>query len=341
MIVYPLNEIIDVAGEWWPSDRPEFPVAGQLHFNSGGIELELNQAFDPPKGEIRVGDPIPQYPAIYGTTVKGEAVTLLDAQQLGVSMNYGSGGFRNSAKIYAQVLLFGAHMPVEDCFLKVGFRVPGLQVWLGRQVIDEKNEAIEDAKPRTQSFELKLVPEESFFIPSIEAVASCSYSLNSNSDRFSSIVVEVSSWFSFEPEEPRTIDWFLQQQERFLTIVSFLSGRPMAADAIQAKFDDSVDRVNVLVAMQGQADYEGKTPHDFFLSRPFISEPFEKICNKWFELAPQVSKPAALARSIMASEKLWLHMEFLSLMQALEGLHRALYDGEYMEDGEYELVKKS
>ncbi|MBA3966456.1 MAG: hypothetical protein H0X47_11885 [Nitrospirales bacterium] len=41
----------------------------------------------------------------------------------------------------------------------------------------------------------------------------------------------------------------------------------------------------------------------------------------------------------MASKGLWLHMEFLSLLQALEGLHRALFDGKYIEDHQYEPVK--
>ena len=36
-----------------------------------------------------------------------------------------------------------------------------------------------------------------------------------------------------------------------------------------------------------------------------------------------------------------LHIEFLSLMQALEGFHRALYEGLYMDEQGYASVKKA
>lgn len=46
-----------------------------------------------------------------------------------------------------------------------------------------------------------------------------------------------------------------------------------------------------------------------------------------------------LALSTMASEELWAHMQLLSLMQALEGLHRALFPGFYMDPTQYDLIR--
>jgi len=339
--MHTLDETIDVAGEWWPADKPESSVSGQLHFNKEGVELLLNQAFDPPQGMIRTGDAIPHYSAVHGITVMGEAVTLIDAWQAGTSMNFNSGGIRQPGIINTHFLVFGAHLPADFHFPKISFRVPGLQAWLGQKLIDRKNELSEDRKYRKQSYDLKMVPEEKFHIPSIDATASYYYGWNSSVNEFSSISVDISAWLSFEPGEPREINWYLEQQERFLTMVSFLSGCSMFADAIHARLDDSKNRVDILLNMRGvDVSEERGSPHNFFLSHPVISVPLETYCNKWFDLAPQADKPISLARSVMASEGVWLHMEFLSLMQALEGLHRALFDGNYMEDNQYESVKK-
>jgi hypothetical protein len=50
--------------------------------------------------------------------------------------------------------------------------------------------------------------------------------------------------------------------------------------------------------------------------------------------------PSQLALSVFCSEKLWLHVEFLSLIQALEGLHRAILPGGYMTADAYEDTRK-
>jgi hypothetical protein len=80
--------------------------------------------------------------------------------------------------------------------------------------------------------------------------------------------------------------------------------------------------------------------HDFFITRGTMGIELEHVLARWFEIYPKVHMPSRLAMSILASEKLWMHVEFLSLMQALEGFHRGLYDGNYTDEAKYEAVKK-
>jgi hypothetical protein len=337
--MHTLDETIEISGEWWLAEKPEMVISGLLYFNSQGIELHLNQAFTPPNGAIRPGDLNPKYAVVHGVTIKGEAVTLFDSQQIGTSFHFGSGGFKQPGRIYARALAFGAHIPADFQFLRVSFRVPGLQVWLGKQVIAHTITFDEEQKFTTQSFGLGRMPDETFRVCSIDSTLSWHYGWSSKADAFKSIRVDVSAWFSLQPDEGKTIDWFLGHHETLLTMLSFLSGHPLVADAIQAKFDESDHRADILVVTRKTEHPEQNYPIDFFLSRPTITAPLEEYCNKWFEIAPTVEKAASLARSVMASKDLWLHVEFLSLMQALEGLHRALYDGKYIEDSQYETVK--
>jgi hypothetical protein len=66
-----------------------------------------------------------------------------------------------------------------------------------------------------------------------------------------------------------------------------------------------------------------------------------KVIYTWFEKYPRVQIPSDLAISVLSSEELWHHVEFLSLMQALEGFHRGLYEGLYMDETGYHAVKQA
>lgn len=339
--MYTLGEEIDISGEWWLPGTDNSHVSGVLKFGSNGMELHINQSFSPPSGAIRPGDPNPKYPVVHGVTVKGEAVTLFDAQEFGTSFNFGSGGLRQPGRIYAHAIAFGAHLPAGFHFAKMRFRTPGLAVWLGHQVISESIIFDPENKLRFQSYNIQRIPDESFRVSSIDASISLSCGWSSKADAYNSVRVDVSAWFSFLPEQPQSIDWFLEQQTKFLTLLSLLSGHVFVSDAIQATFDESNHRADILLVGHKVKDCDFKHPVDFFLSKPTLSKPLGEITAKWFEVVKDVEKPASLARSILGSESLWLHVEFLSLMQALEGFHRALYDGNYMQESEYAEVKSA
>ena len=338
--MYSLNDTIDIAGEWWDSEHTDPIIPGQLTFaRNKGIELRVNQAFNPPHGAVRPGDPNPRYECIHGITVKGEAVTLIGAQQLGTSFNFGTGGVRQPGRIHARILVMGAHLPPQFSFPKISFRVPSLQVWLSQQVIAHQMRFDAENKLARQDYSLGRMPDEKFQIPAIASTISVHYSWSSNADAYSSVQLSVAAWFGIKPDTPQLVDWFLEQDDKLLTLVSFLASQVMVTDAIQAQIDDSNHRVSVLFASKEAATPKQKHPSDYFLSRSSISIPFSECCNKWFDVAQKVEKPAALTKSVMASDDLWLHMEFLSLVQALEGFHRSLHDGKYMEDTAYKAVR--
>jgi hypothetical protein len=339
--MYSLNDKIDIAGDWWKGEDPKTTISGQLTFSrDNGIELRVNQAFHPPHGAVRPGDPNPRYECIHGVTVKGEAVTLIDAQQIGTALNFGTGGLRQPGRIHARILVIGAHLPPQFRFPKIYFRVPGLQVWLAQQVIAHNARFDSESKFRREDYSLGPFAEEAFEVPAIASTISMHYGWNSNTDNYSLVQISVAAWFGVKPATRQLVDWFLEQDDKLLALVSLLAGQVMASDAIQAQVDDSNRRVSVLFASKEAERPKQKRPSDYFLSRTAISIPFSDCCKKWFDVVPKVEKPVALTMSVMASDDLWLHMEFLSLVQALEGFHRSLYGGKYMEDEAYEPLRQ-
>lgn len=83
MVAHPLSESFEVSGEWFIPENPERLIAGRLHYTPERTELHLNEALQPLRGDIRRDDGLQSYAIVYGTTTKGDAMTLLKTQQVG------------------------------------------------------------------------------------------------------------------------------------------------------------------------------------------------------------------------------------------------------------------
>jgi hypothetical protein len=107
------------------------------------------------------------------------------------------------------------------------------------------------------------------------------------------------------------------------TLLGFMAGSPMSPDHISAKVGDTGKDVEVLVALRDAKHCEHKKGSDFYMLRNDMDADLGKVIMKWFELYPSFSSASQLALGVLYSKDLWLHVEFLTLMQAFEGFHRA------------------
>jgi hypothetical protein len=341
MAEHPLNESFETTGRWYLPESPDRAIAGNLRYSPNGTELDLQEPFNPIRGVLRTSDKPQQYPIIHGTTRGGEAVTLLSAQRAGGTFNMGSGGFGETERVFTVWSVIGAHLPTGFFFPKVTFRIPGLQIWLSRQTIESSLQRDETTRETTLTYRVHGWNEERFRIDQIDATVGWGTSRRSTTDPFTSISVTVSGWLTIEPDEPKLIEWYIDQQSKVATMLAFLAGTPMSPDLIEASIDDSSHRVSVMVALRDAKYCLYKSQLDFFMPRSAMEADLFDVLNKWFTVYEKVDKPSQLALSVLGSEKLWLHVEFLSLIQALEGFHRGLIDGSYMPESAYESVKKA
>jgi ApeA N-terminal domain 1 len=177
-----LNEAFDAFGEWHLPETPEQQIAGTLRYSPDRTELHLNEAFQPLRGPVRVGDYPQPYAAIYGTSREGEAMTLLNARRMGVSFAFGSGGLRQPERVLSSLLLVGAHVPPGFLYPKIRFRVPGLQVWLSKPIVEQSHQRDEGTGSLTFSYHVRGLPKETTRVPCIDASlpSSC---INIHADR--------------------------------------------------------------------------------------------------------------------------------------------------------------
>ena len=78
-----------------------------------------------------------RYSLIHGLTREGEAMTLVNARRTRMTFNFGSAGLREPEQLFSVLLIAGAHVPENITFAELTVRIPGLQVWLSRRVIEE------------------------------------------------------------------------------------------------------------------------------------------------------------------------------------------------------------
>jgi hypothetical protein len=97
-------------------------------------------------------------------------------------------------------------------------------------------------------------------------------------------------------------------------------------DRIDGYVENQRQPLSLLLTYGNRRSCELPAQWEFFMPLALLGAPVEGVLQQWFEIYPAIKNPLDLAYSVFASgrERLWLHLEFLAWMQALEGLQRAL-----------------
>jgi len=338
MAILSLLQAHEYSGEWHLPGSTQV-ISGQLRYSSQRAELELNDAFTPVRGDVSISDTQPIYPAVHGASTKGDALTLLKAQRLGVSLNFGAGGMRQPESLFSSWVVVGAYVEPETTYSSVRFFIPGLEVWLSKPAIYQTTEQDSATGKLTNIFVVRPTEGDTTPVPAIDATFEWGVGTTSSANAYKTISVEVRGWVVIRPNKPQLLEWFLDQQGKLATMLTFMAGVPMPVDAIHAYIGDAKRPVSVLVTLRQAEVCTFQNLHDFFIPRSEVDADFATLVANWFHETASVLVPSQLALSILSTKTLWLHIEFLSLIQALEGFHRGRYPGNYMPDLAYDAVK--
>jgi len=335
---YAINETAEFAGEWRQAGAGEgaTQIAGELVW-SGRATLELHSAFTKLRGVI-FGTEDHDYPAVHGTTTRSELVTLLHGHGSGARFSIGAAGLREPERITASWVVVGAHVLPDTKYTELRARIPGLQFWISRsgvmQTIAEKS----DSRPFSISYTIPAMPEEFTAVP--QSCLSLGWGIDRlfSGDLVSQIKVDTSACLRIKADEPQPLEWFVRELGKVTTLLALLAGSPMSPDRIGAKVADGGLDVDVLVALRESQYCSHKKVADFFLLRDGMDVELGDVFVRWFGIYDTVAMPSQLALSVLSSKDLWPHVEFLSLMQALEGFHRAVMPGSYVSKEAYQPI---
>lgn len=340
MSILSIQEEREYSGEWNLPDSSQ-KISGRLTFTGQRAELHLNDAFTPLRGTISITDSRPTYPVVHGVSSKGEAISIIKAQSMGVGLNFSSGGIRQPERLISSWVIVGGHVAPDALYTAVRFFIPGLETWLSRPTISQTLETSSTGGPAASTFVVCPPAVEVTAIPSLDANLEWGTGTTISSNPFKSISVDVRGWVNICPQTPCSLDWFLDQQSKLAALLAFLAGTPMPVDAVQASVGTSFPPLSILVTIRQAESCNVKSPSDFFVQRDALGSSFSELVATWFHEIESVMVPSQLALGIVSTKNLWLHIEFLSLIQALEGFHRGRFAGSYMEISAYEPIKSS
>lgn len=324
-----LDDFFEISGQWFLPESPEQRVHGLLRYSSRGSELLLDGMFR--ELDSVYSHRLHSYPVIHGITRDGKAVSLFMAYQSGMQMGTGLQGVHFTEQLRSSQLVFGAHTQPDFQFQKMRLRIPGLQHWLSQPVVERRYEKDKETGVTTSHVRLLPVAELVTRIPSIDADLEWEiYCHDSNVlDPIANVRIDITAWIAIRPDTPQPIDWYFQQMAKLNTLLCFMAGVSMSPDRIEAY--DKIERepASILFTFGNRKCCELTQQRDFFLPLSNVGPPLEQLLQTWFEVFPAIQAPTALAESVFSSgrERLWIHMEFLAWMQALEGLQRALPTG--------------
>jgi len=328
---YLLDKEYEFSGEWWLPDTEE-RYHGILKFNTSGFDLKLNGSFDK-SNKISVDSPNKKHPKIYGEC-QGKYLTLLDAECLRSSVSLFNSVSINE-KIKGKFLIVGGLFEKED-FDSMSFYTPDLQAFMCHLVL---NKEIQTSPKFKLKYELSKKPKEIINnILSISSDIEIGYFWKESGSDYKKKIIETGAAFTIKPNTLKDINWFLEQRKKVTMWLTFLSGYGMSPLNIDCSVKD--EKFDFLVALPDQNYCSVNHPTDFFINKNLIGENFKSLLKSWFnlfEVYPNFRIPCALAFEILAEKVTRAHfVDFLNLMQALEGIHRAFYDGVYMNQEDYD-----
>lgn len=328
------------SGEWFLREDNAPQIHGTLSWDLDRASLKLNGAFRPLRGPF-YGYDGSTYAAVHGTTTESELVTLLQAMTVGSGFNIGPNGMRESETLVSSCIIVGAHVNPATEYSEVSSRIPGMQLWIGRSGVSRTVIDRQTGCNGSVVFQVEHLPEETIEITDIKAQIGWGFENYYSGDLMSEISVSISAHVTIRPLQPKTLDWYLEQFGKLTTLLSLISGSPMAQDHISAKVAQTDSDVQVLVSLRQPSCCEYKNQHEFYMLRNGMEIDLGSAFKKWIAAYDAIETPSQLALNVLNSKGLWPHVEFLSLMQALEGFHRAIHMGQYVSREEYEAVALS
>lgn len=340
MSTYSINETSEWNGHWFLPGNQSDAKAGRLRFSKDDFVLELANTLE--KGgavEFGVGRVLE---VIHGYSEKGEAVTLLGSRSFGQSLNFGSAGLVRPEKFMPDFAIVGAYIDdPKPSFKSIRARVPGLLAW---RAVSATEQSIEfdptGQKLQAMGYRIRPVPSSTSWLNNLPGEMSLLVESRTSGHRFGAMEISNDGWVRLQPETPQGIDWYLQSLHHILSLFGLIAGPSMHSDTLLLEFEDG-HTSSLLYRSARLQPCKLSEPHQFFISAAHISEKLPALVDAWLAMMPKIGTVNDLFQSIVASDSLWLHVEFLSLMHVLEGMHRATREGLYMADDEYELVVRA
>lgn len=333
-----LTEPFEAVGEWFLPDAPDRKIRGTLAYKDRWNHLSLEEAFKPLPTvgmvSISIAEPVITYPIIHGVTRTGRKLTLVNAHQTATPLL--------QEQVMSSLVVVDAHVSDKTLYKELRCRIPGLAIWFGRPIMELKP-CDDEARAEFTEYVVSHVPEQIIRVSAIDADLCLAVGVAASfTGGFEATFMGV-GLVRLAPDQPQVLDWYWEQLGKLVELLTFLFGAPARPDSLRISPVGEPREAGLLRGTFYMNYCTFSVYHEFYMPCPKIGKPLEEIIERWFDVCKKYEKlsdPCNLAISIFSSKQEWQHLEFLSLMQALEGFHRALLDRHILSRADYKPIKK-
>ena len=327
-----MNEEFECGGEWWLPDNPEEKIRGTLKFahGEGGI-LDLDGNF----GDIEGINEFLEVPIILGSS-RGENITLHRCSRQKSSLHIPR---HSTSQFFVSKIFKGVHfqMPEEIKFKSIAIHYSHLDEWVN--ISGLRHFSHDDGEIKYE------LPDP------IEARINDDYTIKIIGVEFpwSRVTKEISikekTCIKIEAAEEKSFEELMEMSHRIQQFLSLAMGEPVHPLDIKGVTETEDER---------RAERIYNPPVDIFSRIPFfnpvtrplhpkdilftfreISDRFGNMLRNWIEKSELFEPVYDLHFGTIYDPDLYLELEFLSLMQAIETFHRRKYGGKYLADEKY------
>lgn len=333
-------EKFEYKGYWFLPNNTENAIAGTLTFMPNEkMELEIIGSIE--NKDSSIGNFLNKntLSIIHGITSDSQKVTLFNCYPFG-KLNL-SCSFAIT-KYSCQYLIIGKHLNdiQENCFNKIQIHVPLLAEWLYPAAIKtivefnnkDKAESISYTISANQKDKIKCkVDIDSQFLLTIKS----GIDLNESEDRLN-ITLSQLSYFEIECISDKTsINNLLTRADLFLQFISLASLSPTGSSSIilydNDNFQDIGDDeklINPIKLYRKSRNEKIKKIKifDFLFTHSDIEKVFSDIMIKWFHIKSDMAPIREHLIKSVQEKGYFDSLDFLIIVQALEGYHRRFID---------------
>ena len=328
----------DLQGHWFVPQAEVPRAPGRLKVGRDGCRLELDALLNGSETQTEPNDVVP---VIHGCTSEGEAVSLFRSFRSSWKTRWHVSTEEEveTESFRTHTAIIGAHVDSEShCFPAIRARVPGLLTWIDDSAVSEPIR-IADADADRNAFGLTMTLKSGKICSSdhdaIPGRVTISKHFSQTGDRFDTLSWTSEGWVEIRPTAPQPIKQLVQSLHQVLSLFGLLAGPFMHFDALELTLDDA-QSASLLFSPTRHRVCDVSHPLEFLIQFNSIRLTLPVLLDAWLTSVPKIKIVNALFESAQTLEKPPLHLVFLSLTHALEGLHRSTRSGVYMNPENYQ-----
>jgi len=333
------------SGIWWLPNKPNNQISGDLEFHPAkGASLQLNGSFT----DITDSFESSKEKIILGVTPNGKEITLFRCFRSSVPFHIP--GYQTSTYQIDFVLL-GCHFKKDKdmTFFQVSTNYSLLDEWIDKSGLTTNHEMNIDGQLSHMEIDFKYTEKEKILIDNFHI--SFNYGIEGNVSKRGVAITELSLVNISSRKQIHLIDFLTKICNPIEEFICLGTGSPVYPKKMFGR-----SRKKRIKMPNGKYEYQGIdiyykirrfielnseiNQYDLLFLYPQISDRIDYYLSNWIRNYKKLDDSFKLYFGVLREPSLYIDLQFLCLIYALETYHRNIHGGHFRSESQYHPIKR-